>query len=353
VDNRDHFEIYNDTDTDCPAGGVCMFSGVVTEGGVLCVVKPDNNSLANLVVTNFFLPARAVGSGTLDNRVILTLDTAGGPCADGDIIGSQAGSFLAKKGNVGFVCVGGSNGLQTVANRTSAGVTGLGTDNHVVLWDGTGVPQIKDSRVKAFGILDNGTSYWLEVDHLPSTAGGVAVLGANVFSWPTDTGHQAFLYLYCQGPGGSTGLTTTVNPDSSGDCSSITHQYTVPGHTGFVIVSWDGTDLVYNLSGMKFLLGGSAVPSLGAANVWTAQQTFHPATDVVPVVVQGGGAGTASLTTWLNSAGAIVASVSGTGIFTGNGSGLTGIPGSSITGSLPTGVVAGIAALAGSYAYLW
>lgn len=119
VDNRDHFEIYNDTDSDCPAGGVCMFAGGVTENGVLLVVQPDADSLQNLVVTNFFLPARSTGSGTLDNRVILTLDPAGGPCADGNAIGSQAGSFLAKKGKTGFVCVGGSNGLQSVAARVA------------------------------------------------------------------------------------------------------------------------------------------------------------------------------------------------------------------------------------------
>jgi hypothetical protein len=68
-------------------------------------------------------------------------------------------------------------------------------------------------------------------------------------------------------------------------------------------------------------LGGTFV-SAGDNNTWTGTNTFqaavttHPATDVVPLTVQGGGAGTADLLDLKSAGGAVVFSVSAAGVVT-------------------------------------
>jgi hypothetical protein len=108
---RDEFDIYNDTSDDIPAGGLALWSGGFTPEGALKVVKPTADSQPSLVaVGSFAVPARGTGTGSFSERCELAYDPAGGTPAQGDSLGSQAGSWYAKKGNAGFVCYGGPAG---------------------------------------------------------------------------------------------------------------------------------------------------------------------------------------------------------------------------------------------------
>lgn len=122
----DQFDVFNDTDDPLPAGGLCQWAGGVTSAGAVKVVKPAADSAANLIVCGpHGIAPRAAGLGTFAPAVVVAFDPTGGTPAVGDTLGSQAGSFLAKKGNTGFVCYGGASGPWALCARDSRGGGGI------------------------------------------------------------------------------------------------------------------------------------------------------------------------------------------------------------------------------------
>jgi hypothetical protein len=101
-------------------------------------------------------------------------------------------------------------------------------------------------------------------------------------------------------------------------------------------------------------VGSGSFPSVAANNTWTGTNSFTGAVtmpmaaDVVPLTVQGGGAGTSNILVAKTAGGSTALSLSGAGVLTADGSGLTNIGAGSLTG----GAKAAIAALTPCYAYL-
>lgn len=119
---RDQFDIWNDTDDPLPAGGLCQWAGGVTDAGAVKVVKPTAASAANLIVCGpHGIAPRSAGLGTFAPAVVVAFDPTAGAPAVGDTLGSQVGSWLAKKGNTGFVCYAGASGPWAMCVRVGAG----------------------------------------------------------------------------------------------------------------------------------------------------------------------------------------------------------------------------------------
>lgn len=161
---RDQIDIYNDTDDPLPAGGLCQWAGGVTSQGAVKVVKPAADSAPNLIVAGpHGVPPRAGGLGTFAPSVVVAFDPTGGAPAVGDALGSQVGSFLAKKGHTGFVCYAGANGPWALCVRPQSGVTPPAYDN----------VQIESS----YTITTNNV--WQDVDTLDLPEAGQYVVWAN------------------------------------------------------------------------------------------------------------------------------------------------------------------------------
>lgn len=120
----DQFDIFNDTDDPLPAGGLCQWAGGVTSKGAVKVVKPTADSAPNLIVCGpHGIAPRSAGLGTFAPAVVVAFEPTAGTPAVGDALGSQVGSFLAKKGNTGFVCYAGAAGPWALCARSAAGGT--------------------------------------------------------------------------------------------------------------------------------------------------------------------------------------------------------------------------------------
>ena len=103
------FAIFNDDTADLPAGALCRWTGGFTARGELRVKRPNAANMPSLVVAgSFAIPKGAAGVGSFAPRAQVAFDPAGGAPAQGDALGSVAGSWYAKKGNTGFRCFGGS-----------------------------------------------------------------------------------------------------------------------------------------------------------------------------------------------------------------------------------------------------
>ncbi len=124
IGRDDEFEIYNDTDSPLPAGGLCLWSGGFTRSGQLKVVKPTADDQLNLVVAGDFLtPANGSGKGSFNPRTLLLFDPRRGLPSPGDTLGSVKGEWAAKKGGSGFKVYGGTAGtLAAVVRDASAAV---------------------------------------------------------------------------------------------------------------------------------------------------------------------------------------------------------------------------------------
>lgn len=144
MSKADDFPYFNDTTFDVPAGGLVVVTGINEETGRALVARPAADSATGLAVNNPFLVENDRGGvASFAGFVRLAYDPQFGTPEAGDTLGSVSGSFLAKKGNKGFRCLGGSNNGFTNAVRTDADTAGdvkgpgLSTDNAVVRWDGT------------------------------------------------------------------------------------------------------------------------------------------------------------------------------------------------------------------------
>lgn len=134
---------------------------------------------------------------------------------------------------------------------------------------------------------------------------------------------------------------TIVLRDASGNFSagSITAALTgnVSGNAGTVTngvytnVSYNDPDWITHLDGEK--INGEAIPHVIYNNA--GDQTIVPEeNDEKGLIIKGRGGQTANLQEWQNSSGTVQASVGPTGIITGVGSGLTGIPAANLTGTV-------------------
>lgn len=115
TERREFFEISNATATPLPPGGLCRPVGGFTDSGALLVGPPTADSQDGLIVCgDFGINPGAVGVGTLDNRAAVAYlpgsESPDPSVSSGDDVGSVAGSFYARRGKLGFVCVGGVGG---------------------------------------------------------------------------------------------------------------------------------------------------------------------------------------------------------------------------------------------------
>lgn len=366
----DQFDIYNDTDDPLPAGGLCQWAGGVTSKGAVKVVKPTAASAANLIVCGpHGIAPRSAGLGTFAPAVVVAFDPTAGTPAVGDALGSQVGSFLAKKGNTGFVCYGGAAGPWALCARDSRGGSGLAVEENDGSPSYSGIttlrfdqadgftitnPSAGVARVDFTGVTGSGTGYRLvywspssstallssgidTVDGNSVRAPGVGRFGGNLTAgFGTDftaafdlgSGFLASLLLTAESrslkieiPGSTlpstvaqlraTGL-STVRLD--GAAYDTTVGYFVGGVAGVTGTTAGGDTVV---GGILTAIGGGSYVSTAGANTFTNQNTFQPATAAtVPQTVQGAASQTANLTEWKNSGGSVLASVSAAGVLT-------------------------------------
>lgn len=104
------FQFLNTSGQLVPAGGLVRVTGIDTSTGYVTIAQPNADNAAGLaVVSDFSVPLNLVGEASFDALCPrLSWDLAGGIPVVGDTLGSQNASFLAKKGNKGFRCLGGS-----------------------------------------------------------------------------------------------------------------------------------------------------------------------------------------------------------------------------------------------------
>lgn len=133
----------------------------------------------------------------------------------------------------------------------------------------------------------------------------------------------------------STGLISTD--------SFLIAQFAAPVSPGVVVTGQSGTLApgAKAKRGIIYDLGSGSFVGTASNNTFTAANTFHPSSDVVPVTIQGSDGQTADLTDWKDNAGTILAKIDASGnatavSFTGAGSGLTGLNASNIaSGNVP------------------
>src|SRR5215471_12462274 len=91
-----------------------------------------------------------------------------------------------------------------------------------------------------------------------------------------------------------------------------------------------GTITTSGALGLDTNFTNNLYPQLAATNTFTNGQIIRTGASTVGLMVQGANAQTANLEEWRNGTGTAVASISPTGAFTGDGSGLTNLSGSQL-----------------------
>jgi hypothetical protein len=126
----------NDETSDAPAFGLARITGIQDETGAYILKKPNQTSQGNLaVIGETSIVAGQYGKATIGFRHVVAYDPTSGIPANGDDVGSQAGSWLAHRGQTGFKCLGGSVGPLTNLLRTPpAGGGGVGTGRFLGQW---------------------------------------------------------------------------------------------------------------------------------------------------------------------------------------------------------------------------
>jgi hypothetical protein len=250
------------------------------------------------------------------------------------------------------------------------GVPGSGTDNHITRWDGTSAVQDSLAFLGDDGSLatpGDVTSIYGTLNYATlrgTNDGGRAMLILGVRDGViSNLCELDFRYHGAVGDGVDLLLPYDINFTlKAGDPTSghtITNAYALQrGTTGAEVthVGVDGTlgPGAAALGGIITSVGSGSFPSLAANNTWTGTNSFTGAVtmpmvgDVVPLAVQGGGAGTSNIIVAKTAGGSTALSLSGAGVLTADGSGLTNIGAGSLTG----GAKAAITALTPCYAYL-
>ncbi len=126
-----------------------------------------------------------------------------------------------------------------------------------------------------------------------------------------------------------TGTWGTLAPGANGQVLQIAGGVPAWGSAGTVTSVATGTGLTggpVTMSG-TVSIDTAVVPRLSASNTFTQPQTVQngAGSAAIPLTVRGNVSQTANLQEWQNSAGTAVATVSPTGVISGNGSGLTNV----------------------------
>ncbi len=94
-----------------PAGALVMPTGGFTTRGHLKCVKPTDDDMTGLVVVGrWAITSKAAGVGSFEPRCQVCFDPEGDTPAQGDTLGSTAGSWFATVGGKGFRAFGGAAG---------------------------------------------------------------------------------------------------------------------------------------------------------------------------------------------------------------------------------------------------
>lgn len=373
----EEFDIYNDTLVAIPAGGLCLPAGGFNDDGAYKVIAPTADSQTGLVVVGeFSLLPGATGRGSFANRAVVAVDRSTGIPEDGDTVGSLSGSFYAKTGNTGFVCVGGTAGVWCSVRRMDFGTGNVfgpepaaSTTGHIAIWSDTTGRFLSDSLVSASGgniDAPGDGDFGQDV-----SAGRYVTATSAVFS-------QAFSFFGASAPK----MIEAVSPVFALDpCVTfrtpsvgVTHEHDVDilcgyvcsfgyhVYTAFGVLTAGGSATT---GGATFLNGlyisgtiGGGV-SLSGTNTWTATNTYEPSSNVVPVVAKSSAGGTADLFQAKSSGGTTVAKIDVSGnlmaqggtfgaavgvtgtvtatTFSGSGASLTALPAGQLTGTVDGG----------------
>lgn len=104
----DYVPAKNSTTEVIPAGGIVRVAGIDTDTGAFLVDKPDVDGSGYVAVVGMALiPAEGFGQIHFDPRAIAAYDRADGTPAPGESWGARAGSWLLRKGELGFVILDG------------------------------------------------------------------------------------------------------------------------------------------------------------------------------------------------------------------------------------------------------
>lgn len=308
--------------------------------GVYTVAQPDTAGGPVWVNSPVLIEAAAEGGGgavTPTGPVDALYESADGTPAVGETWGAGAGSWKLRKNKSGFVVVSAGDpdsGTCAVLPRASAsgsGVTGSGTDNRVVRWDGTTALQdsgvtITDANVLT--IIDPPTGTLVsQLSLTPASATGLAYPYLFLsLSVPIEGAAAARLYLSAD----EVGIATPNSRDfvlrhSETDTAgvSILSSYAVTRGTRASPVIHTGIDgtLAPGMTvtgGLITSSGSGSFVSTSAANTFTNSQLFQPASSAgVPVTAQGLSGQTGNLFEAKTDGGSVVASISAAGAITG------------------------------------
>ncbi|HEY3324974.1 MAG TPA: tail fiber domain-containing protein [Planctomycetota bacterium] len=181
---------------------------------------------------------------------------------------------------------------------------------------------------------------------------GSASQSANLQEWQNSSG-GALASISATGvvTGNGSGLTNLsgANITLSGDVSGAGNSNTIASSSGNHIVTAlnnaattttinDGKLSTISTAGkVSDSALSSNVPLKNAINTFAAAgtQTVQPSNDFKALIVKGSASQSANLQEWQNSSGGALASISATGVVTGNGSGLTNLSAASIAGTVP------------------
>lgn len=369
----DPFEIYNDTGTMIPLGGLCLPTGEYTDSGAQKVVKPTADSQTGLIVAiDFSIEPGEFGRGSFSHGCLLCFDPADGIPELFDRLGSQADSFYALKGNSGFQVAGGSFDCWAACVRQVA-FSPLTDKGDIWIHDGTTDARFPVGDDEESLVADSGETGGLKwavrlrgtgtADHLAkwsAVSGALADTpievdsGGDIFS-----PNNAFIdgsvisetQLQVRDP--STGvpyvsIAKLPLPSSPGSpiyyglsAENATHLLldhanhrviasfgtTGAGATKYSI--WNGSSISDGLTGtlgpgaatfggVVTSLGSGSFVGTGTANVFTNTQTINSGANVPALTIQQTSSDASNTFTVRNAAGVIKFAVTGAGDVTGN-----------------------------------